>query len=76
MWVPTQCGTNRYSSQLQLPPARVSPTKSWPATGRALAAGAAHVQLAVVNGNTPAERLYQGLGFEPFDTVRTILFAS
>ncbi|MCZ6463594.1 MAG: GNAT family N-acetyltransferase [Proteobacteria bacterium] len=41
----------------------------------AFAAGAAHVQLAVVNGNTPAERLYQGLGFEPFDTVRTILFA-
>jgi RimJ/RimL family protein N-acetyltransferase len=40
----------------------------------AFAAGADHVQLAVVEGNTAAERLYQGLGFRPFDVLRTILF--
>ena len=40
----------------------------------AFAAGADHVQLAVVQGNTAAERLYQGLGFRPFDVLRTILF--
>ena len=38
-------------------------------------AGASHVQLAVVEGNLAARRLYAGLGFEPFDELRTILFA-
>jgi len=42
---------------------------------RALSAGAEHVQLAVVEGNTPAERLYERLGFRPFSRLRTILFA-
>ena len=37
-------------------------------------AGAGHVQLAVVQGNEPAERLYRGLGFRPFLELRTILF--
>ncbi len=37
-------------------------------------AGADHVQLAVVEGNTPAERLYAKLGFRPFGVLRTILF--
>jgi predicted GNAT family acetyltransferase len=32
------------------------------------------VQLAVVDGNLPAERLYQSLGFKPFAKLRTILF--
>jgi ribosomal protein S18 acetylase RimI-like enzyme len=41
---------------------------------RARAAGAAHVQLAVVEGNAAAERLYDGLGFRPFARLRTILF--
>jgi len=41
---------------------------------RAAAAGAAHVQLAVVRGNEAAERLYEGLGFRPFLELRTILF--
>ena len=41
---------------------------------RAAAAGAAHVQLAVVAGNRPAEALYAGLGFRPFLDLRTILF--
>jgi len=40
----------------------------------AFAAGADHVQLAVVAGNVPALRLYEGLGFEPFCELRTILF--
>lgn len=40
----------------------------------AVAAGADHVQLAVVEGNLPAIRLYEGLGFEPFSELRTILF--
>jgi RimJ/RimL family protein N-acetyltransferase len=40
----------------------------------AFAAGAEHVQLAVVDGNLPAERLYQRLGFKPFAKLRTILF--
>ena len=40
----------------------------------AFAAGADHVQLAVVDGNDAAERLYEGLGFKPFGRVRTILF--
>ncbi|MGH0031018.1 MAG: GNAT family N-acetyltransferase, partial [Myxococcota bacterium] len=37
-------------------------------------AGADHVQLAVVEGNEPARNLYEGLGFEPFGRLRTILF--
>ena len=41
----------------------------------AFAAGASHVQLAVVAGNTPARALYEGLGFEPFSELRTVLFA-
>ncbi len=40
----------------------------------AYAAGADHVQLAVVDGNLPAERLYERLGFRPFGSLRTILF--
>jgi len=40
----------------------------------AFAAGASHVQLAVVEGNTAAQRLYEGLGFKPFAKLRTILF--
>jgi len=41
----------------------------------AFADGAAHVQLAVVEGNEPARALYEGLGFKPFSQLRTILFA-
>ena len=41
----------------------------------AFAAGASHVQLAVVEGNAPAHALYEGLGFEAFGELRTILFA-
>jgi RimJ/RimL family protein N-acetyltransferase len=37
-------------------------------------AGASHVQLAVVEGNAAAERLYESLGFRPFAKLRTILF--
>jgi ribosomal protein S18 acetylase RimI-like enzyme len=40
----------------------------------AFAAGSDHVQLAVVDGNAAAERLYRGLGFKPFAKLRTILF--
>lgn len=40
----------------------------------ALAEGAAHVQLAVVEGNRPAQALYERLGFEPFGRLRTVLF--
>ncbi len=40
----------------------------------AFAAGANHVQLAVVEGNAAAQRLYEGLGFRPFAKLRTILF--
>ena len=43
--------------------------------GEAFAAGADHVQLAVVDGNDPAIGLYASLGFEPFCALRTILFA-
>lgn len=42
---------------------------------QAFAAGADHVQLAVVAGNEPAERLYEGLGFEPFARLRTLLYS-
>jgi ribosomal protein S18 acetylase RimI-like enzyme len=41
----------------------------------AVAAGADHVQLAVVEGNRPALRLYERLGFEADEWLRTILFA-
>jgi len=37
--------------------------------------GADHVQLAVVDGNDAAVRLYRRLGFEAFDELRTVLFA-
>jgi len=40
----------------------------------AFTAGAEHVQLAVVDGNEAAVRLYAGLGFSPFGDLRTILF--
>ena len=40
----------------------------------AFATGAAHVQLAVVEGNERASKLYENLGFEPFCELRTILF--
>jgi len=36
--------------------------------------GADHVQLAVVEGNAAAQRLYESLGFTPFAKLRTILF--
>jgi RimJ/RimL family protein N-acetyltransferase len=41
----------------------------------AFAAGADHVQLAVVEGNVPGVRLYERLGFKPFARLRTILFS-
>ncbi|MEN8180965.1 MAG: GNAT family N-acetyltransferase [Myxococcota bacterium] len=41
---------------------------------QAFAAGATHVQLAVVEGNRPGEALYERLGFRRFATLRTILF--
>jgi RimJ/RimL family protein N-acetyltransferase len=41
----------------------------------AFESGADHVQLAVVEGNVPAEGLYERLGFRPFERLRTILFA-
>lgn len=40
----------------------------------AFAAGASHVQLAVVAGNDRAARLYRKLGFDSFAELRTILF--
>jgi RimJ/RimL family protein N-acetyltransferase len=40
----------------------------------AFAAGAEHVQLAVVEGNAAAHRLYSGLGFHSCGSLRTILF--
>lgn len=42
----------------------------------AFASGADHVQLAVVEGNTPGEHLYERLGFKPFARLRTILFSA
>jgi predicted GNAT family acetyltransferase len=42
---------------------------------RAFADAAEHVQLAVVEGNTAAEKLYEGLGFRRFARLRTVLFA-
>jgi len=40
----------------------------------AFAAGASHVQLAVVEGNAPGIALYETLGFRPVSRLRTILF--
>jgi ribosomal protein S18 acetylase RimI-like enzyme len=40
----------------------------------AFAAGADHLQLAVVEGNLPALGLYRGLGFREFGRLRTVLF--
>lgn len=40
----------------------------------AFASGAEHVQLAVVEGNEAATRLYEGLGFEAYARLRTLLF--
>ena len=40
----------------------------------AFEAGADHIQLAVVEDNGPALALYDGLGFRPFETLRTVLF--
>ena len=40
----------------------------------AFACGASHVQLAVVEGNERAARLYENLGFEAFAELRTVLF--
>jgi predicted GNAT family acetyltransferase len=42
---------------------------------RAFAEGSDHVQLAVVEGNRPAEELYAKLGFSAFARLRTVLFA-
>jgi len=41
---------------------------------RAIDEGADHVQLAVVDGNLPAIRLYEELGFVRFARLRTVLF--
>ncbi|MFP6654633.1 MAG: GNAT family N-acetyltransferase, partial [Myxococcota bacterium] len=41
----------------------------------AFVSGAAHVQLAVVEGNQPASRLYRELGFEIYGELRTVLFS-
>jgi predicted GNAT family acetyltransferase len=41
----------------------------------AFAAGADHVQLAVVDGNTAGVRLYERLGFKPVGRLRTVLFS-
>ncbi|MBJ20333.1 MAG: GNAT family N-acetyltransferase [bacterium] len=40
----------------------------------AFSCGASHVQLAVVEGNERASKLYEDLGFEAFTELRTILF--
>jgi RimJ/RimL family protein N-acetyltransferase len=42
---------------------------------RAFANGSTHVQLAVIEGNEAAERLYERLGFRRFARLRTLLFA-
>ncbi len=40
----------------------------------AFSQGADHVQLSVVDGNQQAIRLYERVGFRPFDQLRTVLF--
>ena len=42
---------------------------------RAFASGSSHVQLAVIEGNEAAERLYESLGFQRFARLRTLLFS-
>ncbi len=42
---------------------------------RAFGARSEHVQLAVVEGNRAAERMYEGLGFVAYARLRTLLFA-
>jgi RimJ/RimL family protein N-acetyltransferase len=42
---------------------------------RAFASDGAHVQLAVIEGNEAAARLYEGLGFRRFARLRTLLFS-
>jgi RimJ/RimL family protein N-acetyltransferase len=42
---------------------------------RAFASGSTHVQLAVIEGNEPAEKLYERLGFRRFARLRTLLFS-
>ena len=42
---------------------------------RAFAGGSSHVQLAVIEGNEAAERLYESLGFRRFARLRTLLFS-
>lgn len=42
---------------------------------QALAEGAEHVQLAVVEGNVAADRLYESIGFVRFARLRTVLFS-
>jgi RimJ/RimL family protein N-acetyltransferase len=42
---------------------------------RAFASGSSHVQLAVIEGNAAAERLYESLGFRRFARLRTLLFS-
>jgi RimJ/RimL family protein N-acetyltransferase len=42
---------------------------------RAFASGSSHVQLAVIEGNQAAERLYESLGFRRFARLRTLLFS-
>jgi RimJ/RimL family protein N-acetyltransferase len=42
---------------------------------RAFASGSSHVQLAVIEGNEAAERLYESLGFRRFARLRTLLFS-
>lgn len=41
----------------------------------AFGAGADHVQLTAIDGNRKARRLYEGLGFEAYGPIRTILFS-
>jgi predicted GNAT family acetyltransferase len=41
----------------------------------AFLAGADHVQLAVIDGNLAAQRLYERLGFKSYGKLRTILFS-
>jgi len=40
----------------------------------AFSRGADHVQLSVIDGNQAAIRLYERIGFQPFEQLRTVLF--